>query len=159
MFLKEDSENFVFSDIMEIHMIEVPKIKNSKSNINDKLLSWVLFFNNPQSESMEMITMKNPQIKKAMTALEFLEMDRRNRELYEARLKELRDKESQLEYAKEVGFEKGVKEGMEKGLEQGKEMEKLRLVVSLIKLGVSDEIIIKSTDISHDKLEEIKKKS
>jgi len=102
--MKEENENFLFSDILEIHMIEVPKITNSKNNIDDKLLSWVLFFNNPQSENMEVIAMKNPQIKKAMTALEFLEMDRKSRELYEARLKELRDKESQPEYAREVGF-------------------------------------------------------
>jgi len=38
-------------------------------------------------------------------------------------------------------------------------MEKLKLVTSLIQLGVSDEIIIKSTGISTDILEEIKKKS
>ncbi|HPR97350.1 MAG TPA: Rpn family recombination-promoting nuclease/putative transposase, partial [Thermotogota bacterium] len=68
--LREDEEEFSLTDLMEIHMIEVPKLLNQPESLNDKLVEWLLFLENPANKNMEELAMKNPKIKKAMTVLE-----------------------------------------------------------------------------------------
>jgi len=105
--LKEDEEGFQLTDLMEIHMIEVPKIINSEQKLDDKLVDWLLFLEDPDNKNMEVLTMKNPKIKKAMSVLEFINSDREARELYEAREKDLRDRLGQIAFAREEGREEG----------------------------------------------------
>lgn len=60
---------------------------------------------------------------------------------------------------REQGIERGIKQGIEKGIEQGrkqgKEESKLEIARSLLQLGVSLDIIITSTGLSRDKIEEL----
>ncbi len=149
--LREDKEAFVLTDVMEIHMIEVPKIINA-DNIDNTLIDWVLFLQDPKNKNMEVLAVKNPQIKKAMTVLEFINSDKKARALYEAREKELRDRMEQIEYAKELGLEQGLEQGIEQGIEQGK----LETILNFLKAGVSDEVILKATKINKEELKKLK---
>jgi predicted transposase/invertase (TIGR01784 family) len=124
-------------------MIEIPKIASSRENINDSLMEWLLFLENPENKNMEVLKMKNPQIEKAMTVLEFISSDKEARELYEAREKELRDKIGQIMFAKEEGFNEGIEKG------------KFQMVRNLYKMGLSLEQIAEASKISVENLRQI----
>ena len=86
---------------------------------NNLLIDWILFLSNPLSEDVKMIQERVPAIKEAMGVLQVMSHDRETRALYEARLKVLRDKNSQLHFERE----NGVEEGREKGaLEKAQEI-------------------------------------
>lgn len=139
--LKEDEEWFKLTDLIEIHMIEVPKIINSQRKLDDKLVEWLLFLEDPENKNMEVLQMKNPQIKKAMSVLEFISSDREARKLYEAREKDLRDRLGQIAYAREEGEYK-------KALETSKRM---------IRDGMPLDVISKYTELTIEELEKLKK--
>ncbi len=64
--------------------------------------------------------MNEPELKKAMDALEFLSQDEKLRMAYEARQKFLRDQASMMEAAKNAeiyGFKSGLEQGVRKGVE------------------------------------------
>jgi predicted transposase/invertase (TIGR01784 family) len=115
--LQEDKEGFQLTELMEIHMIEIPKLMHSCESLDDKLVDWLLFLENPENKNMEVLTMKNPKIKKAMTVLEFISSDKRARELYEARQKEIRDRAGQLLYAKKEGKKETAVEMLKDGVD------------------------------------------
>ena len=110
-----------------------------------------LFLENPENKNMEVLKMKNPQIEKAMTVLEFISSDKQARELYEAREKELRDKIGQIMFAKEEGFN----EGIEKGIEQGQHNEKIKIAHNLLKNGVSVETIVEVTELAPSEVKKL----
>lgn len=51
---------------MEIHFLELPKIKQLDRKPGDGLEEWLMYFNNLEGEKMEAIAMTNPGIKKAL---------------------------------------------------------------------------------------------
>jgi predicted transposase/invertase (TIGR01784 family) len=106
-------------------------------------MEWLLFLENPENKNMEVLKMKNPQIEKAMTVLEFISSDKEARELYEAREKELRDKIGQIMFAKEEGFNEGIEKG------------KFQMVRNLYKMGLSLEQIAEASKISVENLRQI----
>ena len=53
------------------------------------------------------------------------------------------------------GMEKGIAQGMEKGMEKGAYKEKLSVIFSLRKQGISTEIIAKAVQLSVDEVERI----
>ena len=55
------------------------------------------------------------------------------------------------------GKEEGMEEGMEEGIEKGKIETQTLIVKNLLENSVSDDIILKSTNISIEELEKIKK--
>ena len=57
-----------------------------------------------------------------------------------------------------VGMRKGEEAGMQRGIEKGIEKERERNILNMLKLGMSDEMILKIVDISKDKLNQLKEK-
>jgi predicted transposase/invertase (TIGR01784 family) len=114
---------------------------NSQRKLDDKLVEWLLFLEDPENKNMEVLQMKNPQIKKAMSVLEFISSDREARKLYEAREKDLRDRLGQIAYAREEGEYK-------KALETSKRM---------IRDGMPLDVISKYTELTIEELEKLKK--
>jgi len=92
-----DSENNVeFSDTIEIHTLELPKLPNNEDGT--PLWVWMKFLDAKTEEELNMIAQRSPQVKKAVVRLMELSADERTRMLYEAREKERRDN-----YAREKG--------------------------------------------------------
>ena len=56
------------------------------------------------------------------------------------------------------GYEQGLEQGMSQGLEQGSVNEKYEIAKNLLDNNVSIDIIIKSTGLSKEKIEELKNK-
>ncbi len=108
---KESETNEVFTDLMQIHIIELPKFKKEPSEIKDELESWVEFLKEPSAEVVEMLSKKVPEIIEAFEVLKVVSSNEETRRDAEIRIKAMSDKASSLAGAKEEGREEGLKEG------------------------------------------------
>jgi predicted transposase/invertase (TIGR01784 family) len=75
----------VFSDILEIHSIELPKIPTADDGT--QLWWWTKFLSAKSREEFTMLAEQNPQVKNAVVRLMELSADERTRMLYESRHK------------------------------------------------------------------------
>jgi len=88
------------TDALEIHTLEVPKIRTLSDDVqSSQLLNWMKLFDAKTEEELNMLAEKNPVMKKATLRLMELSADEKARQLYDARLKERRDNESREQWA------------------------------------------------------------
>ncbi len=136
------SHKSYFEDF-ELHFIELNKFNEGKNAIKTALDRWVTFLKKahhydgiplPGELSIE------PAIEKAFHSLSMLFFDKEEREIYEARLKWLRDEDAALKKAAEKARE-----------EKGREIAKKQL-----KRGVSVEIVAEDTGLTVAEVESIK---
>ncbi|MDF2652123.1 MAG: hypothetical protein K0Q73_7928 [Paenibacillus sp.] len=114
--LREDNSGIPFIDDMEIHVIELSKLDKQPIPSEGGLLNWLLFLKSEDTSLWEVLKMNEPQLGKAMTALEYLSQNAEARRLYEMRQKALHDEVSMLEGAREEGERRGEVRGREQGL-------------------------------------------
>jgi predicted transposase/invertase (TIGR01784 family) len=147
-----------FSDIIEIHTLELPKLPKDGDNTN--LWNWLQFLNAKTKEELVMLEENSPQLKKAVVTLMKLSEDERTRLLNESYEKAARDALSREDYAMEIGIERGRKEGIEEGMEMGIEegIEKGILLVAkkALKRNLSIEEIEELTGLSREEIENLK---
>jgi len=111
--LTEDTNNHCkFTDLLEIHFIELSKFRKAKPDINRPLERWLLFIEPTSAEVLEMITYRDPGISKAEKLLESLSVDEEVLKLYELREKALSEEESKFSGAREEGKKEGIIEGL-----------------------------------------------
>ncbi len=117
---EEEYTSVILTDVLEIYIIEIPKIKEDKGIARKELKEWLTFLENP--EKMEMIGMSSENkeaIKKAKKVLEEISADEHERYLAHLREKYIRDSKSIEKYGYDNGLDDGIKQGIEKGLQQG----------------------------------------
>lgn len=148
--IREDLRNRLYTDKLEVHILELPKLKKNDYP-ETELLNWAKFMNAERQEEFEEMAEKDKYIEKAYEALKNISADDEKRLEYEAREKALRDHnylmksnwEAGMEAGKKVGLEAGRKAGekigISKGMEQG-ESRVNRLVQMLIANSRTDEI-------------------
>lgn len=108
--LIEDTTHIMLTDDIEIHFMELPKLGKGHFQLSDRLTRWLLFLKGIEQSEWEELAMETPELKKAMTTLEFLSQDKEVRRQYEARQKALLDERSALGTARSEGKEEGKKE-------------------------------------------------
>ncbi|OFW77924.1 MAG: hypothetical protein A2201_08820 [Alicyclobacillus sp. RIFOXYA1_FULL_53_8] len=118
--LREDNSDIVLTDTLEIHVIELRKLKEQSLGMERRLVRWMLFLSARTKERLEELSVKEPSMQKAMTTLEFLSHDEETRRLYEERQRALRDYASDMEGSKEDGRQEGRQEGWREGLQEGR---------------------------------------
>src|SRR6056297_2737676 len=111
----------------------------------NKLLEWLLFIDNPESEFAKMAETKNEAIGRARDMLKTLSKDEKLQEEYMAREKAIRDKQSAISTAEERGREKGKQE------------EKKETAINLYKIGLKLDQIAQGTGLDKETLKEILK--
>ncbi len=111
--IREDKRNTIYTDKMEFHVIELPKLPKEieESNV---LELWVKFISAERKEDFEMIATKNPYIKSAYQQLQIISQDKEKRLEYEAREKAIRDYNQSMFEAEERGRLEGEKIGEER---------------------------------------------
>ncbi|MGV8983117.1 Rpn family recombination-promoting nuclease/putative transposase [Clostridium sp.] len=138
---EDGDKDYMLTDVVEIHFIEMAKFRKleNKNLKEDKLQRWLSFLSEDISEKElgELMDM-DADIKKAEEKIEYLSSDPKTLELYKARERSLHERANMLSSARD-----------EKGIE---------VATNLLKLGVSIDIIIKATDLSEEKVLQIKKK-
>lgn len=149
--LWEDVEkDYLLSDIVEIHFIELPKFRKNKSeNIkegNKQLNRWLSFLQQDISkERLEEIIEMDPAIKMAEQKLEKLSEDPDTIALYRAR------EDSAHERANLIST--GIRKGIEEGIQQGIHQRNIEVAINLLDI-LDDETISQKTGLS---IEEVRK--
>jgi predicted transposase/invertase (TIGR01784 family) len=104
-------------DHLEIHFIELEKYNKDLSEIQTALDGWTEFLKRAHEYNKDQIPSQLAEvesIEKAIKVLDTMYLNEDERELYEARLKWLRDEEMALKKAERKGVERGIEKGIEK---------------------------------------------
>ena len=134
--LNEVTTNVELTDQIEIHFIELNKIKE----VHTLLDTWIEFIKNPESAVIRDIEFKNNDIKEAKDRLIKISADEEQRELYERKEKILLDERSALHNAKE----KGIREGIES------------IAKNLINKGFDNDFIVDATELKLSEVEKLR---
>ncbi|MDF2792107.1 MAG: hypothetical protein K0S80_5209 [Neobacillus sp.] len=126
--ITEDEEGFLWSDLLEFHLIDLSsfmvqwkKYRRNLKEQNDQELPWLMMLSAADAKrkllhseilaELEEWAMNIEEVREALIEWENLSADKKNRAEYEARLKELRDQLSNLQGYHRKGKEEGIKEG------------------------------------------------
>jgi predicted transposase/invertase (TIGR01784 family) len=149
--LYEETEGFMLTNDLEIHFLELPKLGETDVQLDDPLVSWLLFVGAKDERTVEELAKQEPVLRKAKTVLEFLNQSDEARKLYEMRVKALKDEMNMIEGAKEEGRAEGIAEGKEEGKLEGK----AEVAKNLLALGMSVQEVAKLTGLPVTELEKL----
>ena len=110
-----DEKGNIFSDILEIHTLELRKKLTGKEPVDD----WIRLFNAESEEDLDMIRTKNIGIREAIEEVRHMSLRGILRARYEAHQKAVRDQKAQDAYVREVAMKEGREKGREIGREEG----------------------------------------
>jgi len=130
--IREDTRNFIYTDKMEFHVIELPKLPKALKEDSTDLELWAKFINSERKEDFDMLAQKNSYIESAYERLQIISQDSTKRLEYEAREKAIRD----------------YNEGLLEAEERGKHNQNIENARNMKKEGISNEIISKITGLS-----------
>ena len=155
--IREDSRNFLYTDKMEFHVIELPKLPERLKE-DDSLLLWAKFINAERKEEFDMLAEKSPYINSAYQHLQVISQDKEKRLEYEAREKAVRDHNQMMKEARERGMQEGMREGMREGIREGMQEGRregrqegiIEVAENFIKLGLGTAEISKGTGLSEN---------
>lgn len=140
--LWEDKRRRIYSDKLEIHIVELPKLAK-REYPETALLKWARFFNAEKKEEFEMVAKTDPHIQKAYDQLLYMSGNEEKRLLYEARQKAINDYNTQM-YS---NWHDGYSEGEEKKL--------IELICKKMKKNCSAEEIADLLEEDKEKVEAI----
>ena len=104
--IREDTRNFIYTDKMEFHLIELPKLPEQLKEDSSDIELWAKFINSERKEEFDMLAQKNPYIESAYERLQVISRDREKRLEYEAREKAILDHNQMMLEAEERGRER-----------------------------------------------------
>lgn len=141
------------TDVLELHIIEIPKVKEIlRKEPKNELAQWVMFLNNPNESEVSRIMEENKEIKEAMEELEKISKDEELRRVAELREKAIRDEQNGLRHAKAEGRDEGIKEGIKQGIKQGIQ----KVVKKLIQSNMSITDISELTGLTEEEIKKLK---
>ncbi len=144
--LREDSSGAPLTDDIEIHFLELPKLKKPAVPGEEGLVNWLLFLKGKDNENWEVLKMNEPALQKAMETLEYLSQNPEARRRYEDRQKFLHDEASQRDGAQREGFAKGLEEGLQEGMKEAKQ----EIAKNLLRMGMSHQAIQAATGLTEE---------
>ena len=112
--IAEDNRHSLYTDKMEFHVLELPKLPEQPKNDSDNILLWAKFINAERKEEFDMVADKNPYIESAYQTLQIISQNKEKRLEYEAREKAIRDHNQFLFEARQKGRAEGREMGEER---------------------------------------------
>lgn len=109
--IREDARNFIYTDKMEFHLIELPKLPAELREDSSDVELWAKFINSERKEDFDMLAQKNQYIESAYERLQLISQDREKRLEYEAREKAIMDHNQMMIEAEERGEKRGREQG------------------------------------------------
>lgn len=121
--IREDTRHILYTDKMEFHVLELPKLPKELREDCSDLELWGKFINSERKEDFDMLAEKNAYIESAYEQLQVISQDQQKRLEYEARLKATLDYNQGMFEAEQRGELKGIQRGIyatiSDGLEDG----------------------------------------
>ena len=102
-----------YSDLLELHIIELRKTLTGNSRIDD----WIRLFNAKTEEDLHMIRTKNAGVQRAKYVIQEMSLTESFREAVEYYRKKKMDRKSEDAYVYDQGKEAGEQIGIEQGIE------------------------------------------
>ena len=143
-------------DDFEIHVIELKKFRKLDIMEPKRKEFWLWFIDHTKKEMVNMSSYSIEEIKKAKAEYEKMIAD--DPELRHFLIREEfaeMDRAQALSDAREEGLAEGRLEGREEGFDAGRKEKQLETAKKLLKLGVAIEIIIESTGLSKEEIEQL----
>lgn len=106
--IREDARNFIYTDKMEFHVIELPKLPKELKEECSNIELWARFINAERKEEFDMLAQKDPYIESAYEQLQIISQDKEKRLEYEARQKAIWDHNQMMREAEERGEQRGI---------------------------------------------------
>ena len=154
---EEKYGKIILTDVLEIYIIELNKLKNGVVKDNQKLNSWLYFI-----KSSKVVVNKNmreediEEIKKAQKILEDISADEHEKWLAEMRLKYIRDKHAIEDFGYDKGYKSGQSKGIEQGIEIGSTKKQEEIARNLKQENVDIQFIARVTGLTEEEIEKIK---
>jgi predicted transposase/invertase (TIGR01784 family) len=145
--LYDERGEALFTDVMEIHTLELSKLPKAGSGEN-LLLHWLRLLKARRLEEYEMLAEKNPTIQRTVDILKKLSSDNKARLAYEAREKAIRDELAKVRGA----YSKGKIEGEEIGFTQGQRETRLDVAKNLLARGFEPEVIAECSGLTAEEV-------
>lgn len=152
--VRENSSGKVLDEALEIHFLELPKLKCFDEK--DLLSGWGMFLKEPSSDMVEEAEEAIREIKIAKKKLWVISSDEDEREKYRLREKGRLDELSAIAQATRDGIEKGIEQGIEKGKLVGEKNKALDIARNLVEVLPVEEIS-RITGLSTEDIWELKK--
>ena len=107
-----------FSDMLEIHVIELNKPLSSTGSMDE----WIRLFNAETEEEPDMLqtSTKNTGILEAIREVRVMSLGKTLKVLYDGHIKQIRDREAREDYVRNEGMEQGIIQGVAQGITQGR---------------------------------------
>ena len=83
---KENKRDFIYTDEMEFHVIELPKLPKEIKEDSSDIELWAKFINAEKKAELEIISSKNSYIQSAYRKLQMINQDKEKQLEYEARI-------------------------------------------------------------------------
>lgn len=108
-----DGAGSEFSDMLEIHVIELNKTLSG----SDRTDEWIRLFNAQTEEELDMLhaKTKNPGIAEAIREVREMGLGKTLKVLYDAHMKEIRDRNARDDYVRMEGIAEGLETGRAEG--------------------------------------------
>ncbi|MCT4605535.1 MAG: Rpn family recombination-promoting nuclease/putative transposase [Marinisporobacter sp.] len=160
-----------FTDLLNIHFIELPKFKKDYKEIKTALDRWAAFLSKAYEFDKDTIPeelAKDQNIKKAAEKLDVMSLSKEEREWYENDLKamlvrkaehrtaKMRGREEGLEQGREEGREQGLQQGLQQGREEGEYLKAVNIAKNLLDV-LDIETIAMKTGLSVEEIKRLKK--
>lgn len=151
----EHSEKVI--DGLHLIFVELPKFNPHTYSEKKMQVLWLRYLTeiNEQTREVPEDLMANPEVKKAVTALEESAFTEAQLLGYEKFWDIISVEKTLYNSAERRGMEKGMKKGLEKGLEKGHEEEKNQIARKMKSDGLPIDIISKYTGLSVEEIERI----
>lgn len=130
------------TDSARIIFVELEKFNPKAADMHDLLTGWLSFLKDPAF--MDNSFFKDVHMQAAMKTLQYVSADDVTRQVYEARLKTLNDRNSEISAAKEQGIEEGAKQA------------KIEMAKNLLSMQLSIGQIAQATGLSIEEIECVK---
>ncbi len=125
--IREDSRHTLYTDKMEFHVLELPKLPDKLKEDSGDILLWAKFINAERKEEFDMLAEKNTYIESAYEQLQVISQDKQKRLEYEAREKAILDYNQGIFEAEQRGIQQGIQQGIQRGIaEEQKNTERER---------------------------------
>ncbi len=149
----------IISRHLEMHFFELPKLTISDIKKVKRSEVWGAYFSGKYSDKqLEVLSMANPLLKKALDYETFFNSNDKLRREYLAREEAILDERIRNGYAKQQGIEQGIEQGIGIGEKKGKREEKIDNAAELLNLGVEPEVISKGIKLSIEEVMALKRK-
>ena len=148
--LIDQDDGTIFSAHLDMHVLELSKLKEIKPEVANELEKWLLFMKGNKEEK-EALAVESSVLQEALTEIERLSQDPKTIKLAITREIQLND---QLQREADA-VERGLERGMEQGMEQGMEFQKREMVLNMYAENLPVESIAKFTKITLEQVNEI----